>query len=75
MFRNEKPGPGHHSFMQFNANSVGADHGRRRRAVHARRRHDEAPRPAKVNNRKVLDGIMESISIGGGAGQRADAQD
>ena len=78
VFRNEKPGPGRYrQFMQFDADTVGARrHGRRRRDVHAGRRHDGGagiPRGSyvvKVNNRKVLDGVMEAI---GSAAKRTQA--
>jgi histidyl-tRNA synthetase len=73
VFRNEKPGPGRfRQFMQFDADSVGAP------GVHADaemcmmmadtmealgiQRGDYVIR---VNNRKVLDGVMEAIGLGG----------
>ncbi len=73
VFRNEKPGPGRfRQFMQFDADTVGAP------GVQADaemcmmmadtlealgiRRGDYVIR---VNNRKVLDGVMEAIGIGG----------
>ncbi len=73
VFRNEKPGPGRYrQFMQFDADTVGASSpaadaeicmmaadclealgvGRRDYVI-------------KVNNRKVLDGVMEAIGLGG----------
>src|SRR5215204_5979827 len=73
VFRNEKPGPGRYrQFMQFDADTVGSASmaadaeicmmaadtmealgiGRGQYVV-------------KVNNRKVLDGVMEAIGIGG----------
>ncbi len=80
VFRNEKPGPGRfRQFMQFDADSVGAP------GVSADaemcmmmadtlealgiRRGDYVIR---VNNRKVLDGVMEAIGLGGeeNAGRR-----
>ncbi|MFB9950457.1 histidine--tRNA ligase [Rhizobium puerariae] len=80
VFRNEKPGPGRfRQFMQFDADTVGAP------GVQADaemcmmmadamealgiRRGDYVIR---VNNRKVLDGVMEAIGLGGDdkAGQR-----
>jgi histidyl-tRNA synthetase len=80
VFRNEKPGPGRfRQFMQFDADTVGAS------SVAADAENCmmfadamEAlgiPRGSyvvKVNNRKVLDGVMEAIGIGGDdkAGQR-----
>ncbi len=73
VFRNEKPGPGRYrQFMQFDADTVGAS------SVAADAENCmmfadamEAlgiPRGSyvvKVNNRKVLDGVMEAIGIGG----------
>ncbi|KAA3508374.1 histidine--tRNA ligase [Agrobacterium tumefaciens] len=80
VFRNEKPGPGRfRQFMQFDADTVGAA------GVHADAemcmmmadtlealgiaRGDYVIR---VNNRKVLDGVMEAIGLGGveNAGRR-----
>ncbi|MBB4478913.1 histidine--tRNA ligase [Rhizobium etli] len=80
VFRNEKPGPGRfRQFMQFDADTVGAP------GVQADaemcmmmadtlealgiRRGDYVIR---VNNRKVLDGVLEAIGLGGDdkAGQR-----
>jgi histidyl-tRNA synthetase len=80
VFRNEKPGPGRfRQFMQFDADTVGAP------GVQADaemcmmmadtlealgiRRGDYVVR---VNNRKVLDGVLEAIGLGGDdkAGQR-----
>src|SRR5262252_1450843 len=73
VFRNEKPGPGRfRQFMQFDADTVGsgspaADAEMCMMAADTM----EAlgiPRGSyvvKVNNRKVLDGVMESIGIGG----------
>ncbi|MGA2792505.1 MAG: histidine--tRNA ligase [Roseiarcus sp.] len=73
VFRNEKPGPGRfRQFMQFDADTVGA----RSVAADAEMcmmaadcmealgimRGDYV---IKVNNRKVLDGLMESIGLGG----------
>src|SRR5256885_11047832 len=80
VFRNEKPGPGRfRQFMQFDADTVGsgspaADAEMCMMAADTM----EAlgiPRGAyvvKVNNRKVLDGVMQSIGIGGdqNAGKR-----
>ncbi|MBX6426869.1 MAG: histidine--tRNA ligase [Variibacter sp.] len=75
VFRNEKPGPGRfRQFMQFDADTVGsaspaADAEMCMMAADAL----EAlgiPRGdyvIKVNNRKVLDGVMESIGLGGEA--------
>jgi histidyl-tRNA synthetase len=73
VFRNEKPGPGRfRQFMQFDADTVGsaspaADAEMCMMAADTM----EAlgiPRGAyvvKVNNRKVLDGILETINLGG----------
>jgi histidyl-tRNA synthetase len=73
VFRNEKPGPGRfRQFMQFDADTVGsasmaADAEICMMAADTM----EAlgvPRGSyvvKVNNRKVLDGVMEAIGIGG----------
>src|SRR5437870_2611245 len=80
VYRNEKPGPGRfRQFMQFDADTVGsaspaADAEMCMMAADTM----EAlgiPRGSyvvKVNNRKVLDGVMESVGIGGEdkAGQR-----
>jgi histidyl-tRNA synthetase len=80
VFRNEKPGPGRfRQFMQFDADTVGAAS----LAADAEicmmaadcmealgiRRGDYV---IKVNNRKVLDGVMEAIGLGGAenAGRR-----
>ncbi len=73
VFRNEKPGPGRfRQFMQFDADTVGAG-GVAADAENCMMFADamEAlgiPRGSyvvKVNNRKVLDGVMEAIGIGG----------
>jgi histidyl-tRNA synthetase len=80
VYRNEKPGPGRfRQFMQFDADTVGsaspaADAEMCMMAADTM----EAlgiPRGSyvvKVNNRKVLDGVMESIGLGGAenAGRR-----
>ena len=80
VFRNEKPGPGRfRQFMQFDADTVGsaspaADAEMCMMAADTM----EAlgiPRGAyvvKVNNRKMLDGVLESIGLGGedNAGRR-----
>ncbi len=80
VFRNEKPGPGRYrQFMQFDADTVGAG----TVAADAEicmmaadclealgiKRGDYV---VKVNNRKVLDGVMEAIGLGGeeNAGRR-----
>ena len=73
VFRNEKPGPGRfRQFMQFDADSVGAP-GVQADAEMCMMMADtmEAlgiPRGqyvVRVNNRKVLDGVMEAIGLGG----------
>jgi histidyl-tRNA synthetase len=80
VFRNEKPGPGRfRQFMQFDADTVGA----KSPAADAEicmmaadtlerlgvKRGDYV---IKVNNRKILDGVMEAIGLGGpeNAGRR-----
>ncbi len=73
VFRNEKPGPGRfRQFMQFDADTVGsaspaADAEICMMAADCLealgiKRGDYV---IKVNNRKVLDGLMESLSVGG----------
>ena len=73
VFRNEKPGPGRfRQFMQFDADTVGAA-GVQADAEMCMMMADtmEAVGIARgdyvirVNNRKVLDGVMEAIGIGG----------
>ena len=73
VFRNEKPGPGRfRQFMQFDADTVGAP-GVQADAEICMMMSDtmEAlgiPRGQyviRVNNRKVLDGVLESIGLGG----------
>src|SRR4051812_35541167 len=80
VFRNEKPGPGRfRQFMQFDADTVGSSS----MAADAEMCMMAAdtmealgvPRGSyvvKVNNRKVLDGVMEAIGLGGeqNAGRR-----
>ncbi|MEM6461146.1 MAG: histidine--tRNA ligase [Pseudomonadota bacterium] len=75
VFRNEKPGPGRfRQFMQFDADTVGAP-GVQSDAEMCMMMADtmEAVGIARgdyvirVNNRKVLDGVMEAIGIGGDA--------
>src|SRR6201990_8602 len=75
VFRNEKPGPGRfRQFMQFDADTVGssspaAGAGNCKMAADTM----EAlgiPRGSyivKVNNRKILDGVLETIGLGGEA--------
>jgi histidyl-tRNA synthetase len=80
VFRNEKPGPGRfRQFMQFDADTVGsaspaADAEICMMAADTMealgiKRGDYV---VKVNNRKVLDGVLEAIGLGGeeNAGQR-----
>jgi histidyl-tRNA synthetase len=80
VFRNEKPGPGRfRQFMQFDADTVGAGSMAADAEICMMASDTmEAlgiPRGqyvVKVNNRKVLDGVMEAIGIGGeeNAGKR-----
>jgi histidyl-tRNA synthetase len=80
VFRNEKPGPGRfRQFMQFDADTVGsaspaADAEICMMAADTMERLGIARGSylVKVNNRKVLDGVLESIGIGGegNAGKR-----
>jgi histidyl-tRNA synthetase len=78
VYRNEKPGPGRfRQFMQFDADTVGtASGGQSAAAADAEMCMMAAdtmealgiPRGSyvvKVNNRKVLDGVLESINLGG----------
>src|ERR1700692_1367643 len=86
VYRNEKPGPGRfRQFMQFDADTVGtASGGQSAAAADAEMCMMAAdtmealgiPRGSyvvKVNNRKVLDGVLEAIGFGGAekAGRRA----
>ena len=75
MFRNEKPGPGRfRQFMQFDADTVGAASPAADAEICMMaadclealgvKRGDYV---IKVNNRKVLDGVMEAIGLGGEA--------
>jgi histidyl-tRNA synthetase len=85
VYRNEKPGPGRfRQFMQFDADTIGtAAGGQSSAAADAEMCMMAAdtmealgiPRGSyvvKVNNRKVLDGVMEAIGLGGdeNAGRR-----
>src|ERR1700710_27415 len=80
VFRNEKPGPGRfRQFMQFDADTVGSGSPAADAEICMMAADTmEAlglPRGSyvvKVNNRKVLDGVMESIGLGGetNAGKR-----
>jgi len=80
VFRNEKPGPGRfRQFMQFDADSVGAP-GPSADAEMCMMMADtmealgikRGKYVVRVNNRKVLDGVMEAIGLGGdeNAGKR-----
>ena len=80
VFRNEKPGPGRfRQFMQFDADTVGAA-GVQADAEMCMMMADtmealgiqRGDYVIRVNNRKVLDGVMEAIGLGGDdkAGQR-----
>ena len=82
VFRNEKPGPGRfRQFMQFDADTVGAASPAADAEICMMaadclealgvKRGDYV---VKVNNRKVLDGVMEAIGLGGAenAGAPAD---
>ena len=75
VFRNEKPGPGRYrQFMQFDADTVGAASPAADAEICMMaadclealgiKRGDYV---IKVNNRKVLDGVMEAIGLGGEA--------
>jgi histidyl-tRNA synthetase len=80
VFRNEKPGPGRfRQFMQFDADTVGAASmaADAEICMMAADTMEALGVPhgsyvVKVNNRKVLDGVMEAIGIGGeeNAGKR-----
>src|SRR5437868_14338001 len=73
VFRNEKPGPGRfRQFMQFDADTVGSASAAADAEICMMAADTmEAlgiPRGqyvVKVNNRKVLDGVLESIGLGG----------
>jgi histidyl-tRNA synthetase len=79
VFRNEKPGPGRfRQFMQFDADTVGAP-GVQADAEMCMMMADtmealglKGQYVIRVNNRKVLDGVMEAIGLGGeeNAGRR-----
>src|SRR6202047_3653455 len=73
VFRNEKPGPGRfRQFMQFDADTVGAPSAAADAEI-CMMAADTMERlgiprgsyVVKVNNRKVLDGVLESIGLGG----------
>ena len=73
VYRNEKPGPGRfRQFMQFDADTVGADSvaadaemcmlaADTLEALGVKR----GDYVIKVNNRKVLDGLLEAVGLGG----------
>jgi len=73
VFRNEKPGPGRfRQFMQFDADTVGAASPAADAEIcmMAADTMEELSIPRgqyviKVNSRKVLDGVMEAIGLGG----------
>jgi histidyl-tRNA synthetase len=79
VFRNEKPGPGRfRQFMQFDADTVGsaamaADAEMCMMAADTMEALGlQGQYVVKINNRKVLDGVLESIGLGGesNAGKR-----
>lgn len=80
VFRNEKPGPGRfRQFMQFDADTVGApsvaaDAEMCVMAAETMERLgiERGQYVVKVNNRKVLDGVLEAVGLGGeeNAGRR-----
>ncbi|MGA2636492.1 histidine--tRNA ligase [Methylocella sp.] len=75
VFRNEKPGPGRfRQFMQFDADTVGAASiaADAEMCMMAADTLEQLGIPRggyviKVNNRKVLDGVLEAIGLGGEA--------
>jgi histidyl-tRNA synthetase len=75
VFRNEKPGPGRYrQFMQFDADTVGsaspaADAEMCMMAADTIEKLgvSRGSYTVKVNNRKVLDGVLETIGLGGDA--------
>ena len=80
VFRNEKPGPGRfRQFMQFDADTVGASSVAADAEIcmmaadtFERLGFKRGEYVIKVNNRKILDGVMEAIGLGGdeNAGRR-----
>ena len=80
VFRNEKPGPGRfRQFMQFDADTVGAASVAADAEIcmmaadtFERLGFKRGDYVIKVNNRKILDGVMEAIGLGGdeNAGRR-----
>ena len=73
VFRNEKPGPGRYrQFMQFDADTVGAATVAADAEICMMAADclealgiERGQYVIKVNNRKVLDGVMEAIGLGG----------
>lgn len=73
VFRNEKPGPGRfRQFMQFDADTVGAPTSAADAEICMMAADTmealgiaRGSYVVKVNNRKVLDGVMENIGLGG----------
>jgi len=73
VFRNEKPGPGRYrQFMQFDADTVGAASVAADAEICMMAADclealgiERGQYVIKVNNRKVLDGVMEAIGLGG----------
>ncbi|HLW90520.1 MAG TPA: HisS family protein, partial [Roseiarcus sp.] len=73
VFRNEKPGPGRYrQFMQFDADTVGAASPAADAEICMMAADclealgiERGQYVIKVNNRKVLDGVMEAIGLGG----------
>ncbi len=73
VFRNEKPGPGRYrQFMQFDADTVGSDNPAADAEVCMMAADtmealgiERGQYRVNINNRKVLDGVLESIGIGG----------
>lgn len=80
VFRNERPGPGRYKqFMQFDADTVGAASPAADAEICMMAADtmealgfERGQYVIKVNNRKVLDGVMEAIGLGGAenAGKR-----
>jgi histidyl-tRNA synthetase len=75
VFRNEKPGPGRfRQFMQFDADTVGSGSpaADAEMCMMAADAIEELGIPrgnyiVKINNRKILDGLLESLGLGGDA--------
>ncbi|MBL8589296.1 MAG: histidine--tRNA ligase [Methylobacteriaceae bacterium] len=74
VFRNEKPGPGRfRQFMQFDADTVGASSPAADAEICMMAADTldalglKGKYVIKVNNRKILDGVMEAIGLGGEA--------